>query len=68
MSRSSSDSSKWRRDDRDFLREQINRKDHTIEASSNAIGKPTISCAACKRCSPLCFGGRRREDPPTYTQ
>ena len=51
MSRSSNASSKWRRDERDFLREQINRKDQIIDSSARARSrKPTFLCAACKRC------------------
>ena len=58
------------RDDRDFLREQINRKDRTIDsAASSAIARPTILVRGLQEMlTPLLGGGRRRDDPPTYTQ
>ena len=37
------------RDEREFLREQINRKDRTIRFLSNAIARPTFLCVVFKR-------------------
>ena len=57
------------RDDRDFLREQINRKDRTIEALIERDRETNVLVRGLQEMlTPLLGGGRRRDDPPTYTQ
>ena len=56
------------RDDRDFLREQINRKDRTIEALIERDRETNILVRGLQEMLTPLLGGRRRDDPPTYTQ
>ena len=57
------------RDDRDFLREQINRKDRTIETLIERDRETNVLVRGLQEMlTPLLGGGRRRDDPPTYTQ
>ena len=57
------------RDERDFLREQIDRKDRTIEALIERDRETNVLVRGLQEMlTPLLGGGRRREDPPTYTQ
>ena len=56
------------RDDRDFLREQINRKDRTIEALIERDRETNVLVRGLQEMLTPLLGGRRRDDPPTYTQ
>jgi hypothetical protein len=57
------------RDERDFLREQINRKDKTIDALLERDKETNYLVRGLQEMlTPLLGGGRRRDDPPTYTQ
>ena len=56
------------RDERDFLREQINRKDRTIEALIERDRETNILVRGLQEMLTPLLGGRRRDDPPTYTQ
>jgi hypothetical protein len=55
-------------DERDFLREQINRKDRTIEALIERDRETNVLVRGLQEMlTPLLGGGRRRDEPPTYT-
>jgi hypothetical protein len=57
------------RDERDFLREQLNRKDKTIDALLERDKETNYLVRGLQEMlTPLLGGGRRRDDPPTYTQ
>ena len=57
------------RDERDFLREQLNRKDKTIDALLERDKETNYLVRGLQEMlTPLLGGGRRREEPPTYTQ
>jgi hypothetical protein len=57
------------RDERDFLREQINRKDKTIDALLERDKETNYLVRGLQEMlTPLLGGGRRRDDPPAYTQ
>ena len=57
------------RDERDFLREQIDRKDRTIEALIERDRETNVLVRGLQEMlTPLLGGGRRRDEPPTYTQ
>jgi hypothetical protein len=56
-------------DERDFLREQIDRKDRTIESLIERDRETNVLVRGLQEMlTPLLGGGRRREEPPTYTQ
>ncbi len=55
-------------DDRDFLREQINRKDRTIDALIERDKETNFLVRGLQEMLTPLLGGRRREEPPTYTQ
>jgi hypothetical protein len=57
------------RDERDFLREQIDRKDRTIEALIERDRETNHLVRGLQEMLiPLLGGGRRRDEPPAYTQ
>ena len=57
------------RDERDFLREQLNRKDKTIDALLERDKETNYLVRGLQEMlTPLLGGGRRRDDPPPYTQ
>jgi len=57
------------RDERDFLREQIDRKDRTIEALIERDRETNVLVRGLQEMlTPLLGGGRRRDEPPAYTQ
>jgi hypothetical protein len=57
------------RDERDFLREQIDRKDRTIEALIERDRETNHLVRGLQEMlTPLLGGGRRRDEPPAYTQ
>jgi hypothetical protein len=57
------------RDERDFLREQRNRKDKTIDALLERDKETNYLVRGLQEMlTPLLGGGRRRDDPPTYSQ
>ncbi len=56
------------RDDRDFLREQINRKDRTIESLIERDRETNHLVRGLQEMLTPLLGGRRREEPPQYTQ
>jgi hypothetical protein len=54
------------RDERDFLREQIDRKDRTIEALIERDRETNVLVRGLQEMlTPLLGGGRRRDEPPT---
>jgi septal ring factor EnvC (AmiA/AmiB activator) len=56
-------------DERDFLREQINRKDKTIDALLERDKETNYLVRGLQEMlTPLLGGGRRRDEPPAYTQ
>jgi len=56
------------RDERDFLREQIDRKDRTIEALIERDRETNVLVRGLQEMlTPLLGGGRRRDEPPAYT-
>jgi hypothetical protein len=57
------------RDERDFLREQLNRKDKTIDALLERDKETNYLVRGLQEMlTPLLGGGRRRDDLPPYTQ
>jgi hypothetical protein len=57
------------RDERDFLREQLNRKDKTIDALLERDKETNYLVRGLQEMlTPLLGGGRQRDDPPPYTQ
>ena len=56
------------RDERDFLREQINRKDSTIDALIERDKETNYLVRGLQEMLTPLLGGGRRHDPPTYTQ
>jgi hypothetical protein len=56
------------RDERDFLREQINRKDKTIDALLERDKETNYLVRGLQEMLTPLLGGGRRQDPPTYTQ
>ena len=56
------------RDERDFLREQINRKDKTIDALLQRDKETNYLVRGLQEMLTPLLGGRRRDDPPNYTQ
>ena len=55
-------------DERDFLREQINRKDRTIDALIERDRETNFLVRGLQEMLTPLLGGRRRDEPPTYTQ
>ena len=53
------------RDERDFLREQINRKDRTIKSLIERDRETNVLVRGLQEMLTPLLGGRRREDPPT---
>jgi hypothetical protein len=54
--------------ERDFLREQIDRKDRTIEALIERDRETNVLVRGLQEMlTPLLGGGRRRDEPPTYS-
>jgi hypothetical protein len=56
------------RDERDFLREQINRKDRTIEALIERDRETNFLVRGLQEMLTPLLPNRRREEPPTHTQ
>ena len=56
-------------DERDFMREQLNRKDKIIDSLLERDKETNYLVRGLQEMlTPLLGGGRRRDDPPTYTQ
>ena len=56
------------RDERDFLREQINRKDRTIEALIERDRETNFLVRGLQEMLTPLLPSRRQADPPTHTQ
>ena len=55
-------------DDREFMHEQINRKDRTIDSLIERDRETNVLVRGLQEMLTPLLGGGRRQEPPSYTQ